>query len=116
MRKGLRHAVCFAPQKHEYLVAKVPDMSFRPKGEIFSSVIKDFSVTSFLRNDTVINATKYRARERIETLFSAGSRQCHCFLFRPAGIVLEPNGRNSEQRVVAINVTYTQSEDTITTE
>jgi hypothetical protein len=41
-----------------YLVAKVLDMSFRPKGEIFSSVLKDFSVTSFLRNDTVIIAGK----------------------------------------------------------
>jgi hypothetical protein len=42
-----------------YLVAKVPDMSLRQKEEIFSSVIKDFSVTSFLRNDTVINVSKY---------------------------------------------------------
>ena len=42
-----------------YLVAEVRVMSFRPKGEIFSSFIKDFSVTSFLRNDTVIYATKY---------------------------------------------------------
>jgi hypothetical protein len=32
--------------------------SFRAKREIFSSVIKDFSVTSFLRNDTAINAAK----------------------------------------------------------
>jgi acetoin utilization deacetylase AcuC-like enzyme len=28
-------------------------------GEIFFSVIKDFSVTSFLRNDAAISATKY---------------------------------------------------------
>jgi len=28
-------------------------MSFRPKGEILFNDYKDFSVTSFLRNDTV---------------------------------------------------------------
>jgi hypothetical protein len=39
-------------------------MSFRPKGEILVSVIKDFSVTAFLRNDTAIYAIKYYKEDK----------------------------------------------------
>ncbi|MEN6433869.1 MAG: hypothetical protein ABFD06_13570, partial [Smithella sp.] len=38
-------------------------MSFRPKGEILFNDYKDFSVTSFLRNDTVNIEIKHYYRD-----------------------------------------------------
>jgi hypothetical protein len=45
------------------ILAKVTDMSFRPKGEILFNDYKDFSVTSFLRNDTVNIEIKHYYRD-----------------------------------------------------
>ena len=61
---------------HEHLAVEVRVMYFDPfeclrarrggrtPGEILSSVIKDFSVTSFLRNDSVVHASKYWIRRK----------------------------------------------------
>jgi hypothetical protein len=56
------------------ILPKVTDMSFRPKGEILFNDYKDFSVTSFLRNDTVnIEIKHYHDFDIVEQFLNAGA-------------------------------------------